>query len=63
VFRVVEAEVFWDVFIENRTTDKVLFINKGQPVVCGTGLLHVTRPARRDQSASFTAAQFLTRFA
>jgi len=41
--RVLEAEVFPDVHIENRTSGKIIFIKKNCPViVCGKGLLMIT---------------------
>jgi len=42
--RIIEAEVFDDVKIENRTPGKVIFIKNGNPiVVCGEGLLLITK--------------------
>jgi methionyl-tRNA formyltransferase len=41
--RVLEAEVFNDVYIENRTSGKIIFIKNNYPViVCGKGLLMIT---------------------
>jgi methionyl-tRNA formyltransferase len=62
--RVVEAEVVPDVFIENRTAGKVLFMNEGQPVVvCGTGLLRVTDLRNEANQQVLPLTQFRTRFA
>lgn len=42
-FRVLESEIYPDVTIENRDVGKVLFLDKGLPVVvCRTGLLKIT---------------------
>lgn len=41
--RIIDAEVFEDVTIENRTPGKVIFVKQNYPiVVCGKGLLKIT---------------------
>ena len=42
--RIMEAEIFDDLKIENRAPGKVIFVKKGNPVVvCGKGLLLITK--------------------
>lgn len=43
VIRIMDAEIYPDVKIENRHVGKVIFVVKGNPViVCGSGLLKIT---------------------
>jgi methionyl-tRNA formyltransferase len=51
--RIVDAEEFTDVKIENRTPGKVIFIKRGYPVVvCGEGLLLLTKVNEDDSGKS-----------
>jgi methionyl-tRNA formyltransferase len=61
--RVYDAEVEPDVRIENRTAGKVMFIVEGQPVVvCGTGLLRLTRVSFETGKDALPLKPFRTRF-
>ncbi|MDB5234311.1 MAG: hypothetical protein JWR44_1304 [Hymenobacter sp.] len=61
--RVHDAEVEPDVRIENRTAGKVLFVVDQQPVVvCGTGLLRLTRLSYETGEDALPLKHFRTRF-
>lgn len=62
--RILEAEIFPDVKIENRNSGKVIFINEGSPiVVCGSGLLKiVTMTDDKTKADCLPLKHFRTRF-
>lgn len=61
--RVHDAEVEPDVRIENRTAGKVIFVIGQQPlVVCGTGLLRLTKLTYETGEDGLPLKQFRTRF-
>lgn len=50
--RILEAEEEEDLIIENRCPGKVLFLRRGMPsVVCGQGMLRITRMEKLDFDA------------
>lgn len=61
---ILDAEIEEDVTIENRTPGKVVFVKNGCPVVvCGTGLLKITKITNEDYSTSYLPLRkFRTRF-
>lgn len=60
---VVEAELVEDVVIENRVPGKVIFFESGFPVViCGKGLLKITKIRNMNGEFSLTKMKFRTRF-
>ena len=63
LLRVTGAQVEPDVFIENRTCGKVLFVLNQQPVVvCGTGLLKITALQHENGNSVLPLKQFRVRF-
>ena len=61
--RVMDCEVMPDVSIENRTAGKLLFVNEGCPVVvCGQGLLKLTRVIDEEGQNALPLKKFRIRF-
>lgn len=63
LFRIGDAEVVPDVFIENRSVGKVLFMKNGCPViVCGEGLLKITEMTDEKGNSVLPLKKFRLRF-
>ncbi len=61
--RIIEAEQSEDIVIENRTPGKVIFSDKGYPVVvCGKGLLSIKKMNWEDGSNALPLKKFRSRF-
>jgi len=62
-FRILEARPVADVRIVNRDAGKVIFVRNGKPVVvCGRGLLCITRMITQEGGNALPLKQFRTRF-
>lgn len=58
-----EAEVIEDVVIENRHVGKIIFFKEGYPVViCGQGLLKITKARTEEKTFNLSKMKFRTRF-
>lgn len=57
-----EAQVMEDVVIENRDVGKIIFFEEGYPVViCGQGLLKITKARINEKSLNLSTIRFRTR--
>lgn len=62
-YRVHDCEIIGDVFVENRCPGKVLFFDKDQPiVVCGKGLLRITKLETIDGESCLPLKKYRIRF-
>lgn len=62
-YRILDCEVLTDVKVENRCPGKVIFVNNGCPVVvCGSGLLKITKMETEDSSSYLPLNKFRIRF-
>lgn len=62
-YRLFDCKVVEDVIIENRCSGKVLFVRDGYPiVVCGKGLLQVTKLMTDDGQDALPLKKYRTRF-
>ena len=62
-FRVLECEIAEDVVVENRCQGKVLFVRNGCPVVvCGKGMLKITKLMTDDGLDCLPLKKYRTRF-
>lgn len=58
-----DADVLEDVVIENRHVGKIIFFKEGYPVViCGHGLLKITKARLGDKEINLSEIKFRTRF-
>ena len=63
LIRVLDCELHDDVLIENRTPGKVIFMESNSPVVvCGKGLLKLTRVCREDGAPVLPMKSFRIKF-
>lgn len=63
MYRVLDCEIENDVVIENRCPGKVLFVKNGLPVVvCGKGLLRITKLVNIDGQESLPLKRYRIRF-
>ena len=63
VVRIFGGKAIDDINVENRVCGKVIFIDNGFPIViCGKGLLKVTKATYEDSTSLFPVKQLRTRF-
>ncbi|MCA1010721.1 formyltransferase family protein [Halobacillus halophilus] len=63
LIKIEEVEIYQDRIIENRDVGKVVFIEQGFPiVVCGSGLLKVTKAVDSKKKSIFPLKKFKSRF-
>lgn len=63
VYRIFDCETLHDVIIENRTPGKIIFMKDGCPVVvCGTGLLKITKMETENGQSCIPFKQFRVKF-
>lgn len=62
IIRIIDAEIYPDVKIENRQVGKVIFIEHGAPVIiCGSGLLKITSAVSEDGESVLPFKKFRVR--
>lgn len=63
VLRIMDCEPFNDVYVENRTSGKMIFLDNGCPVVvCGKGLLKLTDIRNDEGKSLLPLKKFRNRF-